>query len=93
MENSFYRIFEYASTYMDGGDKTINFDGVKIIKDIPLLGLFSGAEYTTCWFNLEDMTFYFIVWSNFADNEGTYYPDDARSLKIKQSDLAQHCVW
>lgn len=85
---SFFRIFDFNHSLMDGGDKTINYEGVVITRDIPYLGLKAGATFHSCWWNVEDAYFHFINWK-----PGAIYQPNETSIKVNQFELAHYMVW
>lgn len=91
MENrSFFGIFEFNHSIMDGGDKTINYEHVVITRDIPSLGLKSGEVFTTCWWDIERGIFHFINWGKPV--MGCEEPN-SKSRKVNQFELAPYMVW
>lgn len=93
MSGEFFTVFEYTDMYDCGGDYTINFDDVTIIRDIPQLNLMKGMSFETCWFNLKNQTFHFIVWNKKPSQDGSYNPNPETSRLIAQSDLAEWCAY
>lgn len=90
---SFFNCFDYQDLYMDGGDKTINMDGVVITRDIPSLGLVKGTRYETCWWNIGRGTFHFINWMPEPEKNQSFEPNPQKSVEITQADLSQYCNW
>lgn len=88
---SFYNCFEFDHMILDGGDKTVNFEMIKITKGLPKLKLEEGMTFDSCWWNIENATFYFINWQ--LNPETKVYNPDSKSVCVKQSDLAKHCIW
>lgn len=88
---SFYRLFDYSSSLLDGGDQTMNFELVTITRDIPSLKLVKGAEYEVCWFDWKLGVFQFINWR--FENPNHQVSDWNKSFKVNQFELAPYMLW